>query len=223
MLRATHIRILGAMGVPHFRYTVYRIRLESTLEQHWLVRTLRPGAPNPSEPACQLAEDLANAKAEVIVQSAVATADERIIEWQSVGRAFHFQDGKDDSSPLVKLHGTDAVSVWITHERGHPSSLFLWTATNESMFWSWIDDRISDSLAEELMRPATRLTVRFFTEADFALHEEPMFMAREVEWIAEHARRLTDTGLEFLPNGSASTESLHAEGKPYFKIKILHF
>ncbi len=183
------------MGAKLEFFSLYRLLTEQS-PNYWLFRAQRAAAPNASGPACDFSWALLKAKEQVLLRSACAQFGhvEESLEWVA-----HFSPlflERDEPSPLLKLHGGSLSAWWAQTEDGE---IALWTAPDERSFWAWLEENEEDQLIAQLKHPAQELQLRFFTEADFSLHEVRAFLLPDLNWMsrAEYLS-LSQGGLEQL-------------------------
>ncbi|MCB9760498.1 MAG: hypothetical protein H6739_11720 [Alphaproteobacteria bacterium] len=180
------------MGSCLHRFDRFLLRGEGH-EERWLVRVTRPAAPNPDGAACDFAWALADARAECLLRSALAE-----VGWTATWRreAYYVPSpDRDDPSPLSALHGQPHLRILCGQEVDRYGRAAMWTAPSQAAFRDWLDEHETDDDLIRLAWPARALEVRFITEADYALHEEPLFVARDVLWVVD---RYHQTGLDGL-------------------------
>ncbi len=187
------IAIVRVMGMRRTCWALYELSkpLGNGGPTHWLVRVVRPGAPGYLVQLGELAEALADVRARVVVDSALAAyggaspPTVRRLGWA----APLFADDEPDSV-LMALHGCEH-EVWVAwprdEARGDDAMLSVWPAAGEEEFWAWVEDNENDSTIETLARPATRLRVRSWTPWDFRLWDSDPLLVPEMDWLAGDA------------------------------------
>ena len=181
------------MGMELTYWALYELTdpVASDRSTHWLVRVVRPGSPGYLVQLCELADDLVDVRAKVVVDSALSARtgegkpEVRILGWAA---PLFPEDAVD--SPLMALHGGE-LDVWVAwprdEEPGDRVTLSLWTADSEEEFWAWVEDNEDDSTIETLARPAQRLRVRLWTPWDFQLWDSDPLLVPELDWLAGDA------------------------------------
>lgn len=150
-----------------------------------LIRTLRPAAPNAAQPAVDYADDLADAKADLIVRSWMAASgvDEPRAP-APIGECSPLLDADaPEERALLAFHGGE-LELWWTFDEARPYCIEIGPGDgDEPAFWRWLDESVDDRAGARLRRPATRLRVRLITEADVGLVDEPLLLVEELDWM----------------------------------------
>ncbi|MCB9569598.1 MAG: hypothetical protein H6710_20675 [Myxococcales bacterium] len=150
-----------------------------------LVRVIRPSAPNAAQPAVDLADALADAKAGALAWAWLTAAGIELERPPApLGDFSPTLDPRDAGDrDLLAEHGRP-LELWWTEDAAHPGVLAIGPGADEAAFWGWLAEILEERELARLRRPAAPIRVQLITEADARLVDHPRLLVDDVEWLS---------------------------------------